>query len=604
MFAGVLLLLIILMIEPQLYRLEVIPILRTPLYLAVGVVGFYIRRSLADGALFVLIHLISEFVGEPIFGPYAVATVSLSLLAISGRPRFAAFTGGAIFALLLGSVNLKHRFAGSVLTWQDIRYFFLQFNDNVGVLVNQPTLLVYAGVTSLISIGFVTVFWRIDAPAVKMQIAGARYHHYVARGIALFIALMCAAELEAESERKSFINPVNLPLSVVFTPVSTFLSTLHLQPTASYKKVNTDQFAQDVRETTRLPASSSVRPADIVLFLQESQFNPMAIKGCSPSLCRSDLFLASKETTDYGELRVHTYGGGTWMSEFAIESGLPHTLYGRAGEYAAFNIAPSVSRSFVRSLKTAGYHTIAVYPVKGGMMNARTAYAGYGFDEFLDAADLDLSGTYKTPDSTIHATALRVLSAAQRNGKPVFLLAVTIFNHSDHGVEMERVPSAIKNDATLIFDADIEASNLADYVWRTKEFEKTYQQTRSAVLGSSTPTVLAWFGDHQPPFANAPKLRGSIQASASKPAVPDHYVTWYDIATNIAHSKNAVSSQLLDIVFLPGLLAQRAGAPLDDWLAANVLTRDRCGGLLIECVDPTARNIYYSYLLDDLNAIR
>lgn len=592
------------MIEPQLYRLEVIPILRTPLYLAVGVVGFYIRRSLADGALFVLIHLIAEFVGEPIFGPYAVAAVSLSLLAISGRPRFSAFTGGAIFALLLGSVNLKHRFAGSVLTWQDIRYFFLQFNDNVGVLVNQPTLLMYAGVASLVSIGFVTVFWRIDAPADKVQIAGARHRHYVARGLALFISLLCAVELEAESKRKSFINPVNLPLSVVFTPVSTFLSTLHLQPTASYKRVDTDQFAQDVRETTHLPASSSVRPADIVLFLQESQFNPMAIKGCSPSLCGSDLFFASKETTDHGELRVHTYGGGTWLSEFSIETGLPHTLYGRAGEYASFNVAPSVSRSFVRSLKTAGYHTIAVYPVKGGMMNARTAYAGYGFDEFLDAADLDLSGTYKTPDSTIHATAVRVLSAAQRHGKPVFLLAVTIFNHSEHGVEMERVPVALKNDATRTMDVDIEASNLADYVWRTKEFEKTYQQTRSAVLGSSTPTVLAWFGDHQPPFGNAPRLRGSIQASASKQAVPDHYVTWYDIATNMAHPKSAASNQLLDIVFLPGLLAQRAGAPLDDWLAANVLTRDRCGGLLIECVDPNARNIYYSYLLNDLNAIR
>jgi hypothetical protein len=53
-------------------------------------------------------------------------------------------------------------------------------------------------------------------------------------------------------------------------------------------------------------------------------------------------------------------------------------------------------------------------------------------------------------------------------------------------------------------------------------------------------------------------------------------------------------------VFLPGLLAQAAGAPIDDWLAANVLARNQCAGLLEACRAPGVREAYLSYLWGDL----
>jgi hypothetical protein len=56
----------------------------------------------------------------------------------------------------------------------------------------------------------------------------------------------------------------------------------------------------------------------------------------------------------------------------------------------------------------------------------------------------------------------------------------------------------------------------------------------------------------------------------------------------------------LDLVFLPGLLAQAAGAPIDDWLAANISARTQCAGLLEACRTPGVREGYLSYLWDDL----
>jgi len=429
------------------------------------------------------------------------------------------------------------------------------------------------------------------------------HHHWAARGLAAVMAVWCTAELGHAAKGVSQQSPWFLSETPRKTPVSTFLSTLHLQPVAGYEKAETAQFARDVK-ALRL-ASPTRRPAaDIVLFLQESQFNPTAFEGCPPSLCQSALFQGDAQTTDDGELRVHTYGGGTWLSEFSVATGIPHTLYGRSGDYASFNVAPGVNRSFVRSLKAAGYHTVAVYPVKGGMMNARTAYRAYGFDDFFDSADLGLPGTFETTDAVMHAAAVETLKRARRHGKPVFLLALTIFNHGEHGVGAKPVPRDLKAQARQAMRPDIETDNLADYVWRTREFGKAYAQTRTAVLGAAKPAVLAWFGDHQPPFATAPRLRDLVRASAASPPVPHRYVTWYHIATNRERQEPGPRRRRLDITFLPGLLAQRAGVELDDWLAANVLARERCGGLLIECVDAASRNTYYSYLLGDLHSIR
>lgn len=598
--AGVALLLLVLLLVPQLYLAKSTPL---ALFLAVGVVGFFVRRSFFDAALFVVAHLVAVSFGEPAAGPFALAFLCLVLLAMSGRPRFSVLAGAALFALFLVSVELKSRFAGSVLTWQDVHYFFLQFHDNIGVMASQPTLLLYAAGACLLLIAIAVGVWRLEGPFRAERRRGMLAAHYLARGLAVFVALWCASELEAISRAESLKNRWHFSSAETFTPVATFLSTLHIQPQALHRHADTGPFSRDV-QAARAASSSSKAPADIVVFLQESQFNPAAIRGCPPALCQSALFQAREETTDEGELRVHIQGGGTWLSEFALATGLPHTIFGRAGEFAPFNIAPGINRSFIRSLKAAGYHTVAVYPVGGGMMNARKAYTGYGFDEFLDAGDLGLPGSYDTHDAAIHEAAVKALGAARQKGKPVFLLALTIFNHGEHGVAMNRVPAAIRAEAQAAGGSDIEKDNLADYVWRTREFEAAYAKTRQALLGSPRPAVLAWFGDHQPPFGNAPGLRDRIKASAGEPKVPDRYVSWYNIASNAARTQAGAKRHRLDVAFLPGLLAQRAGVPLDDWLGANVLARERCGGLLIECTDAAARDGYFSYLLDDLQAVR
>ncbi len=561
---------------------------------AAALVAYVGRRRLADAIVLALPPLAGRWVDSEL-GSHALLVACLVVYLLTLRPRFAAAAGSAVVALLLTGIHLKQQFAGTSLTWQDVRFFFWQFADNVGVLATQPTLLLYSGLALSLAILVCLVAWRWNPPGRQVGWSAPITAAVLA---SLFIvhsgSLVVQGVLKLRTAGAWFVGE-----GLLERPVLAFFATVSLGPRWGVAAADTTAFRHD--SLNLLSTGAKPRPADIVVFLQESQINPATIAGCPPTLCGLDAFGAGSGTVAHGPLQVHVFGGGTWLSEFVFETGVPHDSFGPAGEFASFSIAPHVQRSFVRSLKAAGYRTVALYPTRGGMMNGRIAYAGYGFDEFLDASQLGLPGAWDTPDALVHQAARRVLALERKHDQPVFLFALTIFNHAEHGVRMERVPAGLLAEASRDFASADEARSVADYMWRSRAFERELELTRLAVLGTQRPAVLAWFGDHQPPFSNAISLRKRMRSLPTETGtVPARYQTWYEVSSNRPERVPEMAPRALDLAFLPGLLAQAAGAPIDDWLAANVLARTECGGLLEACRTPGVREAYLSYLWGDL----
>jgi hypothetical protein len=574
------------------------PLFDTPLGLcaAAGLVACIARQRVAVAVVLALPPLAGRWV-DPVVGSHALLVACLGLYLVTLRPRFAAVAGSTLAALLLAGIRFKQQFAGTPLTWQDVRFFFRQFADNVGVLATQPTLVGYAVAALGLAIVACFIAWRWNPPGRRV---GWRAP-LVAAGLAAVFVVHSASLVRQEVSKLNAAGAWFVGEGLLERPVLAFFATASLEPRWGVPATDTTAFRHDSLKL--VSAAGQARPADIVVFLQESQFNPATMEGCPPALCGMPAFDAERSTVAHGPLQVPVFGGSTWLSEFAFATGVPHQAFGPAGEFASFSVAPHVKRSFVQSLKAAGYRTVALYPTRGGMMNGRIAYAGYGFDEFLDAAQLGLPETWGTPDALVHEAARRVLALKRKTDQPVFLFALTIFNHAEHGVDMQRVPAELVADVSRAFPSAREARSVADYLWRSREFERELALTREAVLATPRPAVFAWFGDHQPPFANAISLRARVRSLPTETGtVPARYQTWYEVASNRPERVPAQAPQALDLVFLPGLLAQAAGAPIDDWLAANVLARTRCGGLLEACRMPEVREAYLSYLWVDLRA--
>lgn len=562
---------------------------------AAALVAYIGRRRLADAIILALPPLAGRWV-DPEVGSHALLVACLVVYLLTLRPRFAAVAGSTVTALLLTGINLKQQFAGTPLTWQDVRFFFQQFADNVGVLATQPTLVWYAGSALGLAILGCAMAWRWNPRGRQVGWSALVTAAALAALLVAHSGGLVVKEVSKASTSAWFVGEI-----MVDRPALAFFATASMEPRWGVEATDTTAFRHD--SLRLLSAGAKPRPADIVVFLQESQFNPATIAGCPATLCDLDAFGAGSSTIAHGPLQVHVFGGKTWLSEFAFETGVPHDSFGPAGEFVPFSVAPHVHRSFVRSLKAAGYRTVALYPTSGGLMNGRIAYAGYGFDAFLDASDLGLPGDWSAPDALVHEATRRVLALERKRDQPVFLFVLTIFNHAEHGIRMERVPAELIAEASRSFASADEARSIADYVWRSRAFERELGLTRVAVLGTQRPAVLAWFGDHQPPFANAITLRERMQSLLTETGtVPARYQTWYEVSSNRPKRASAEAPRALDLVFLPGLLAQAAGAPIDDWLAANILARTQCVGLLEACRMPGVREAYLSYLWGDLRA--
>ncbi|MEO8673064.1 MAG: sulfatase-like hydrolase/transferase [Tahibacter sp.] len=137
-------------------------------------------------------------------------------------------------------------------------------------------------------------------------------------------------------------------------------------------------------------APSTQRP-DIFVVLEESTFDPCVLPQCDITECAlPEFFDADARTVASGPLLVHTFGGATYTSEFASLSGLPHTLFGAAGRYAPYKLAPLMRGTLPARLAELGYRSVAIYPIYGEFLKARHAHANYGFDAFHDAAELGL----------------------------------------------------------------------------------------------------------------------------------------------------------------------------------------------------------------------
>ena len=326
---------------------------------------------------------------------------------------------------------------------------------------------------------------------------------------------------------------------------------------------------------------------DIIAVLEESTLDPRQWAACNVPRCTFPLFQPDEHTDAAGLLKVHTYGGATWTSEFAFLTGLPHPLFGPAGTYAPYNLAPRVRESLPRQLKALGYRSIAIYPMPHDFVHAGTAYGHYGFDAFFDATDLGL--IWGSSDSEVMQRFQTVLRQQRELGdEPLFFMILTMRQHGPHEDPLDTLP-APWNEPLPDLDADL-GRNLANYLHRLNQSSLAIAELRHDLFASGRPTVLAHFGDHHPAFEGLERQ----MASTLPPELRDEasQLTYFRIDSNLAEARRPMPATL-DIAFLGGLILDVAGLPKNAYYQANTRLRERCEGRFLDCPQTA---VYESWL--------
>jgi hypothetical protein len=317
-----------------------------------------------------------------------------------------------------------------------------------------------------------------------------------------------------------------------------------------------------------------------------------------PSVCDRRMFHPDANTLAHGWLEVHTWGGGTWTTEFAFLTGLSHDLFGPAGIYAPFNLAPRIRYTLPHVLHANGYRTVAIYPTDGDFLNGREAYADYGFDAFYGGEQVGLG--WHSTDADLMRVFRKVfaIEKAKAHGAPVFLFMLTLHQHGPHMTPLSDLPApynkplfAGRTAPDKVLDGWLNL-NLGNYLQRLAMSDAAEADLESQLRADDRPALLLHFGDHQPSFDGAiTALKKKLPPQIGNPEV----ATYYMLKGFGIKPPPQYDYPVLDITFAGSLLLDAAGLHKDAFFTANSLLRERCHGQDLDCRDV---DVLHSYRAD------
>lgn len=536
---------------------------------------------------------------EPLQQAYVLTLMlcALGTLAfVFGRPSLALLVSGGLFFGLKFISVMKLRYLESPLMPADFIYFVR--DSLLETLKHYPNLLEWS---LAIGIGVPLLFllvWLLDyRPMVRLR----RRSHV---GVRVVGALACAGAFW-----------ICLLPSGPFAPVysagvwGTFSDDAHL--TNFFNSIHdsrpqlpamSDDAAAELNwastsERLQAPqAAPSVNP-DVIQVLEESTFDPSNFTDCTIPQCRVQMFQPDQYTRALGPLRTHTFGGGTWVSEFSVLSGMPQDIFGSAGMYAPFMLAPRLRDSLAMQLRRQGYLTIAVYPIGGNFLNARNAYRAYGFDRFYDANDLGLQ-VWHTSDAQMFAAARKVYDENKKPSQPLFMMVLTMQQHGPHdAVPLAELPAPFNQGLLPNLRANREL-NLSAYLSRLQDSDAGMTQLEQDFLHRPQPTVLVHFGDHQPAFGGLIRDLPRTLPTALEPYKDN--LTYFMIKSNFEGPVLA-DYPMLDIAYLPSMVLKAAGLPDDPYFSALRSMEAHCHGLYADCPDKALLKSYYAWIFNHLH---
>lgn len=520
------------------------------------------------------------------------------LLFAFARPATSLLVSGGLFLLLKFISVTKLRYLESPLMPADFVYFAR--SSLVETLEHYPHLLWLGIAVCIIAPLVLVLVWRSDYRLLSRMRSWLRYVIRIVGVAACALALWYC--LLPQGPFSSIYNKGLWNKLSDQAHLTNFFITIH-DSAIRMPAMADDALAEKNWAATATPATVAL-PAhkpypDIVQVLEESTFNPATYTACNIPLCKLPMFQADARTRGHGLLRTHTFGGGTWVSEFSVFSGMPQDIFGPAGMYAPFVLAPRTSDTLPKLLRRLGYLTVGIYPTDGGFLNGRNAYHAYGFDQFYDVHDLGLT-MWHTTDAQMFAAAKRIYDKVRKPGQPVFIMVLTLEEHGPHDTKpLASLPAPYNHDPLHDLPPD-QALNMETYLARVHDSDQGMDQLEHDFLDRPAPTVIVHFGDHLPSFGGLIRKMQRTLPAAVQPY--KNNLTYYMIKSNFAGTA-LPSYPMLDIAYLPSMVLQAAGLPSDPYFSALTSLRNRCHGLYEDCPNVPLLRSYYTWTFHHLHEL-
>jgi hypothetical protein len=483
-------------------------------------------------------------------------------LIVLRRPAIAAALS-LIFVLLLSLISeFKHAVLWMTVSFVDV--MIIDYDAVSFLFSTIPGLTLKTILAAAVLLPLLALLWWIDPFRMRRRVAAAGFAGCLAAVVAVALAF-------PQEEWEAFIG--NSYISKFsrsgVEAVSALLTQGMLESDATVGE-----------QLKLLPAATcepATRPPHIILVHDESSFDIRAIPGTKVPQ-HYDRYFQSFD----GKARrfiVEGAGGPSWYAEYNVLSGLSARSFGRFAYFVNKIAAGRVERGLPTALKRCGYRTFSLYPAMGAFMSARSYHTSTGVQTFLDRAQM---GTNETEFDRFYFDAAAKMIAREHAKAPMFVYVYLAANHFpwDYAWKAEMTPDWKALGNTFLVDEYLrrQTTTMQDYAAFIERLKREFPDERF---------LLVRYGDHQPDFASQMLEPGLDEAGIAKRVMnydPRYFTTYYALDTINYRPRNVNSA--LDTIegpYLPLIVQEAAGLPLDASFAEQKKILERCNGLFYGC---------------------
>lgn len=508
------------------------------------------------------------------FMPYTFAatlTMAALIFAVTRRYVFSLYTAGTLVVLAALVSMTKHRLKGLALHAYDFVFTGLDSSVIEFLVANFTSIAIVTVAVLSGAMLFLARLYRADRPlAVPLAL---RFPAVFALAGAAY-----AAHPAHDPDEASFLpyiggyNASALPLSVWNLP--DLVTGLPL----SHRLAHLPN-GQPLADTVDC-GPARARP-DLFMILSESQTSPLVLPEITTPPEIVDSFRSGDGTIK--PLFVETVGGGTWMTNFSVLTGLSTADFGWQAAYVTQLLQDRVKGSLPEVLARCGYRTVSIMPMEFMAMHEGPFLKSIGFQEVHDADRLGIKPmTARDSDYFSYAEAL-VAEHRANDGRPLFLHIQTMYSHAPYDSVLLPAPS----DPKHVF---AQAADINEYMRRVAVARadlRAFLESRRAAPGPRG-SVVAEFGDHQ----SSATRDAMLARHPGRPILTDLrspiYETFFAVQAYGTGLDYGLLRQAEDAPFLAARLLAAAGLPssplFDDLLSLSA----QCSGRFHTCEDRLA----------------
>jgi phosphoglycerol transferase MdoB-like AlkP superfamily enzyme len=511
-------------------------------------------------------HWFYEGWRETIIFAGAVTTALVALLTFfSRRILFSLAVIAALTAIIVIASDVKRHFIEMVLHAYDVVFYMTSFATLQFLWVDHrvPLIALAAALISTAVLGW--TLYRIDTSRVPRAVSAV---------VLIFATATAAWASYAKGERRNTLFYWDhLYLSSFYASWSETLETL-------WKGQLLDARAHQNKPLFKMAQMCDLksRPPHIILIHQESVVPPELF----PKL-RYDTSLDPFFRSFDGELhklRVETYGGASWLTEFSVLAGLSTYSFGGMRTFVQSLMQGKVHDTLPQVLKRCGYRNSVFYPVPKDFVSNGSFYASAGMPEIFDYKAQGAT-RFNERDSFYYGNALKYFTRhISMSSAPTFTFIITSATHLPY-------TNTYEPTANVVGGGPGTDPEMSEYLRRLAMAKMDYQDFKAA-LDAQFPNerfLIVAYGDHQPVATRT--LLGfdkSLDAEDVKMS-PDSpgFLTYYSV-DGIHYTPSPLPEvDALDVPYLGTVLLQAARIPLPGDYTERQRLLAVCGGRYFTC---------------------